>query len=73
LVDQVKGTITLRKIQKARAVTLQAMDGAGQPNGPLVQAVASGGDWKIPLGDTTSTWYQITITRLTQEGYFAHR
>jgi hypothetical protein len=63
LVDQVKGTITLRKIQGAHAVSLQAMDGAGQPVGPSVQAVASGNDWKIPIGDTTTTWYQITIAR----------
>jgi hypothetical protein len=63
LVDQVKGTITLRKIQGARAVSLQAMDGAGQPVGAPVQAAASGDDWKIPIGDTTTTWYQITVAR----------
>jgi hypothetical protein len=63
LVDQVKGTITLRKIQGAHAVSLQAMDGAGQPVGASVPAAASGDDWKIPIGDTTTTWYQITIAR----------
>jgi hypothetical protein len=63
LVDQVKGTITLRKIQKARAVSLQALDGAGQPVGAVVQGVASGNDWTLTLGDTMTTWYLITITR----------
>jgi hypothetical protein len=63
LVDQVKGTITLDKIERAHAVTLQAMDGAGQPVGPPVQATASGNDWKMPVGETTTTWYQITISR----------
>ena len=63
LVDQVKGKITLRKMQKARAVSLQAMDGAGQPIGTPVQAVARGNDWEIPIGETTTTWYLITITR----------
>ena len=63
LVDQVKGTITLRKIQKARRVSLQALDGAGQPVGAPVPGVARGNDWTLPLGDTITTWYQITITR----------
>jgi hypothetical protein len=63
LVDPVKGTITLRKIQEARAVSLQALDGAGQPVGAPVPGVARGNDWTLPLGDTITTWYQITITR----------
>jgi hypothetical protein len=63
LVEQVKGTITLRKIQRARAVGFQAIDGAGQPLGPPVQATADGDDWKISIGDTTTTWYLITVER----------
>jgi hypothetical protein len=63
LIEQVKGTITLRKLERARAVSLQAIDGAGQPLGSPVQATASGSDWKIPIGDTTTTWYLITVVR----------
>jgi hypothetical protein len=63
LIEQVKGTITLRRIQSARTVTLQAIDGAGQPLGAAVEATAKGNDWKIPIGGATTTWYQITITR----------
>ena len=63
LIEQVKGTITLRKIQAAHAVSLQAIDGAGQPLGAPVQAIASDGEWVIPIGDTTTTWYQITVVR----------
>ena len=63
LVEQVKGTITLRKIERARAVKLQAIDGAGQPLEAPVQATASGDDWKISIGDTTTTWYLITVVR----------
>jgi hypothetical protein len=63
LVEQVKGTITLRKIERARAVSLQAIDGAGQPLGAPVRATASSGDWKISIGDTTTTWYLITVVR----------
>ena len=63
LVEQIKGTITLRKIRGARAVSLQAVDGAGQPVWAPVQATATGNDWTIPIGDKTTTWYQITIAR----------
>jgi hypothetical protein len=63
LIEQIKGTITLHRIQGARAVNLQAMDGAGQPTGAPVQATATGDEWTIPVGDTTSTWYQIAIMR----------
>jgi len=63
LVEQVKGTITLRKIQGARAVSMQPIDGAGQALGAPVQATADGDGWKIPIGGETTTWYQITVTR----------
>jgi hypothetical protein len=63
LVEQVKGTITLRNLERARAVNLQAIDGAGQPLDAPVQATASGDDWKISIGDTTTTWYLITVVR----------
>ena len=63
LIEQVKGTITLRKLQGARAVSVQAMDGAGQPLGAPVEATASGEDWKIMVGDQVTTWYQITVLR----------
>jgi hypothetical protein len=63
LVEKVGGTITLRKIQGAHSVSLQAIDGAGQPIGAAVQATAKGEDWLLPIGDTTTTWYLITISR----------
>jgi hypothetical protein len=63
LIEQVRGTITLRKLQAARGVSVQAIDGAGQPLGPPVQATPSGVDWKISLGASITTWYQITVTR----------
>jgi hypothetical protein len=63
LVEQVKGTITLRKLQSAHSVTVQAIDGAGQPLGASVQATAKGDDWTFQVGETTTTWYQITAQR----------
>jgi hypothetical protein len=63
LVEQVKGTITLRGIEGARSVQLQPIDGAGQPLGNVISATASGHEWRLPLGATTTTWYQIRVTR----------
>jgi hypothetical protein len=63
LIEPIQGTITLRGIQGAQAVSLQAIDGAGQPLGTPVQATANGDDWKIEIGTVTTTWYQITVAR----------
>ena len=63
LIEQVKGTITLRGIKGAHSIQLQPIDGAGQPLGTPVAATASGNEWKIALGATTTTWYQITVAR----------
>jgi hypothetical protein len=63
LVEPIKGTITLRGIQGARGVSVQAIDGAGQPLGAPVPATASGVNWKIEVGTITTTWYQIMVIR----------
>jgi hypothetical protein len=63
LIEQVTGTITLRKLHAARAVIVQPIDGAGQPLGPVIQAKAVGADWKFTVGNPITTWYQITVTR----------
>jgi len=63
LVETVKGSITLRGLHGAQSVVLQAIDGAGQPLGPPVQATANGSDWKLPLGSNATTWYQIGVRR----------
>ena len=63
LIEQVKGTITLRGIKGAHSIQLQPIDGAGQPLGAPVAATASDNEWKIALGETITTWYQITVAR----------
>jgi len=62
-IEQVKGTITLRRIKGASTVTIQPIDGAGQPLGPAVKGIPNGDDWSLPIGDKITTWYEITITR----------
>jgi hypothetical protein len=63
LIDQVKGSVTLRNLQNAHAVHLQPIDGAGQPLGPAIDGTRSGDGWKIPLGSPVTTWYEVTIDR----------
>lgn len=63
LIDQVRGAITLRNLKGARAVLLQPIDGAGQPEGPALPATRHGGDWILHLGEPVTTWYEITVQR----------
>ena len=63
LIEPVVGTLTLRKIQHARAVSLQPIDGAGHPLGSAISATVAGDDWSMPLGGVITTWYQITVVR----------
>jgi hypothetical protein len=63
LIEPVKGTLVLRRLEPARSVELQALDGAGQPLGQPVSATRDGGNWKLPLGRTVTTWYELTVSR----------
>lgn len=63
LIEPVRGTLLLRSLAPARAVSLQAIDGAGQPIGPPVAAIRTDAGWKMPLGKTVTTWYEVTVTR----------
>jgi len=63
LIEPVKGTITLRGLDGARAVHVQALDGAGQLLGALVDATTNGSVWRFPLGVVTTTWYEIRVER----------
>jgi hypothetical protein len=63
LVEQVKGTLTLRGIVGARAIYLQPIDGAGQALGATIRATKAGDDWQLSLGEPVTTWYEITVER----------
>jgi hypothetical protein len=63
LIEPVVGTLTLRHLEPARTIQLQAIDGSGQPIGPPVSATRAGGNWKIPLGKTATTWYELAVSR----------
>jgi hypothetical protein len=63
LIEPVTGTITLRQIDGAKAVKLQALDGAGQPLGKAISATLAKGGWSLPLGNIVTSWYVITVSR----------
>lgn len=63
LIDQVRGTIFLRDLKGARAVLLQPIDGAGQPEGAALPATHHGEEWILQLGDPVTSWYEITVQR----------
>ncbi len=64
LIEQVKGTLTLHHLQGARMVHLQTIDGAGQPLGISIEAIKMPGNkWKVVLGKSATTWYQISVER----------
>jgi hypothetical protein len=61
LIEPVAGTITLRNLDGATAVTVTAMDGAGCPIGAGVRARKSSAGWTFPAGDPVTTWYVIHV------------
>jgi len=63
LVDPVRGTLTLRRLDGAEAVLLQPINGAGQPEGPAIHAKKTPQGWVLPLGDPVTTWYLVTVRR----------
>lgn len=63
LIEPVVGTLVLKHLKPAHSIQLQAIDGAGQPIGPPVSATRAGSDWKIALGGTVTTWYELIVSR----------
>jgi hypothetical protein len=62
LIEPVVGRITLRKLDHAKTVSAQALDGSGQPLGDPIRAEKKAEGWDIPLGKRVTTWYEVTVT-----------
>jgi hypothetical protein len=63
LVEPVTGTITLRNLEGATAVSAAALDGAGKPIGAPIQAKKTAEGWALPVGDPVTVWYVVTVAR----------
>lgn len=62
-IEPVVGTIALRGIESAAAVTVQPLDGVGRPVGSARMAAESGSAWTFPVGSPVTTWYLIRVAR----------
>lgn len=63
LIEAVQGNVTLRGLDGAKSVALQALDGAGRPLGDPIAAAHHGDTWQVALGSPVTTWYAVTVER----------
>jgi hypothetical protein len=63
LIEPVTGNIILRNLQKASAVTVTVLDGAGHSIGGPISAGKIADGWSFPVGDPVTVWYVITVIR----------
>jgi hypothetical protein len=62
LIEPVVGRITLRGLERVKAVSAQPLDGSGQPMGEPIFVENKPGGWEIPIGKAVTTWYELTVT-----------
>ncbi|HLK64541.1 MAG TPA: hypothetical protein VKU19_13950 [Bryobacteraceae bacterium] len=63
LIEPVSGTVMLRALESAVAVSASALDGAGKPVGEPIAAKKQAGGWELPIGDPVTTWYVVSVRR----------
>ena len=63
LIEPVAGTITLRNLTGATAVSAAALDGSGKPIGSEIQGKKVTDGWSLAIGDPATTWYVVSIRR----------
>ena len=61
LIEPVSGKVILRNLRDAAQVSAVPLDGAGRPLGAPVAARATTNGWEIRIGETPSTWYEVTV------------
>lgn len=63
LIEPVSGDLTLRNIEKAKAVSVAALDGAGNSIGEAIQGKKTTDGWTFPIGNPVTTWYVVSVRR----------
>jgi hypothetical protein len=63
LIEPVTGTVTLRNLQGATAVTAVALDGARKPVGDTIAGKRVADGWSLPVGEPATVWYLVSIHR----------
>ncbi|GAB4445600.1 MAG: hypothetical protein OHK0015_48090 [Chloroflexi bacterium OHK40] len=75
-IEPVRGQLLLRGLDRATAILVQPLDGAGLPRGNAALARAVGDKWQISIGDPATPWYVLTIKReaaMPEESAWRHR
>lgn len=68
-IEPVTGRITLRGLEGADAVTVQPLDGQGQPMGAPITATRDAEGFVIPLtAEPATLWYLVTVSRPASPG-----
>ena len=62
LIEPVVGRITLRGLERVKAISAQPLDGSGQPMGEPILVEKKTGEWEIPIGKAVTTWYEVRVT-----------
>jgi len=62
-IEPVTGSVVLRNLQDAKAVTAQPLDGAGRIMGQATGAAKTDADWVLAVGTPPTTWYAIRVAR----------
>ena len=62
-VEPVKGTLILKAVEEAVAVSVQALDATGHPLGAALPATKADANWRFPIGDPPTTWYLVSVRR----------
>lgn len=62
-IEPVKGTLILKGMEGATAVSVQPLDGTGHPLGKPLSAQKADTGWRFPIGDPPTTWYLVSVSR----------
>jgi hypothetical protein len=63
-IEPVEGALAFTNLNGARRVTVQTLDGSGQPTGPALELAAESGAWSLDLGKLApSVWRLVTVER----------
>ncbi|HEU4388032.1 MAG TPA: hypothetical protein VFV34_09565, partial [Blastocatellia bacterium] len=63
LIEPVTGRVLIRNLKGAKSVMMTALDGSGRRIGQGVLAQASSQGWSVQLGNQTTTWYEVKVSR----------
>lgn len=62
LIEPVRGRLILRGLERAAAVQVQPLDGAGRALGGPSAARREGDAWALTVGSPATPWYLLTVT-----------